>query len=94
MLWPDHKAYFIAVQQLIHFSSFSGSLCLSLQYLTKKIKRGEWPQLKDLTIVGDDMTKWRFKLCNFDSDLEGGRNLNDDLNVSVSTILQALLCCI
>ena len=38
-------------------------------------------QVKDLTVVGDNMTKWRFKLCNFDSDLEGGRNLNDDLNV-------------
>lgn len=65
---------------------------MSLQYLTKKIKHGEWPQVKDLTIVGDDMTKWRFKLCNFDSDLEGGRNLNDDLNVTISPVLQALLC--
>lgn len=50
------------------------------KYLNNKIIKGEWPQVKDLTVVGDDMTKWRFKLCNFDSDMEGGRNLNDDLN--------------
>lgn len=56
---------------------------MCLQYLTNKINNGEWPQVKDLTIVGDDMTRWRFKLCNFDNDMEGGRNLNDDLNVSV-----------
>jgi len=37
--------------------------------------------VKDLTIVGDDMSRWRFKLCNFDNDMEGGKNLNDDLNV-------------
>lgn len=58
---------------------------MCLQYLTNKIKLGEWPQVQDLTIVGDDMTKWRFKLRNFDSDLEGGRTLNDDLNVIPTT---------
>ena len=60
-----------------------------VQYLTNKINRGEWPQVRDLTIVGDDMTKWRFKLCNFDNDLEGGRTVNDDLNVRHSRILNA-----
>ena len=33
-------------------------------------------------MVGDDVNRWRFKLGNFDNDMEGGRNLNDDLNVS------------
>ena len=53
-----------------------------LQYLTNKVNKGEWPQIKDLTIVGDDVNRWRFKLYNFDNDMEGGRNLNEDLNVS------------
>ena len=35
-------------------------------------------------MVGDDVYRWRFKLGNFDNDMEGGRNLNDDLNVSYS----------
>lgn len=51
------------------------------KYLSNKIKRGEWPQVKDLTVVGDDMSRWRFKLCNFDNDMEGGKHLNDDLNI-------------
>ena len=55
-----------------------------LQYLTNKVNKGEWPQMKDLTIVGDDINRWRFKLYNFDNDMEGGRNLNDDLNVRFS----------
>ncbi|DBA84151.1 TPA: hypothetical protein ACH3X1_006619 [Trebouxia sp. C0004] len=51
------------------------------KYLSNKIKKGEWPQMKDLTVVSDDMSRWRFKLCNFDNDMEGGKNLNDDLNI-------------
>lgn len=65
-----------------HLSAvYASNMVAFLQYLNTKISNGEWPQVKDLTIVGDDMTRWRFKLCNFDNDMEGGRNLNDDLNV-------------
>ena len=53
-----------------------------MQDLTRKIAKKEWPQIRSLTVVNDDISTWRFELCNFDNSLEGGRNLNDDLQVS------------
>ena len=33
----------------------------------------------DLELVGDDVSRWRFKMRGFDDDVEGGRQLNADL---------------
>jgi hypothetical protein len=40
---------------------------------------GSYQVIKDLDIDGDNMNRWRLKLCNFDESSEGGRELNADL---------------
>ena len=40
---------------------------------------GGHPHVSHLALVGDDLLRWRFGLRNFDADLPGGRQLNEDL---------------
>lgn len=37
------------------------------------------PFISDLTVVDDNMNQWRMQLKDFDEDLPGGRQLNQDL---------------
>lgn len=60
---------------------------MCVQYLTNKISAGEWPQVKNLSYLGDNITKWRFELKDFDNSLEGGRDLNTDLSVCCISIV-------
>jgi Fe-S-cluster formation regulator IscX/YfhJ len=39
----------------------------------------QFPFLQDLTVVNDNMNQWRMHLKDFDDDLPGGRQLNQDL---------------
>lgn len=36
-------------------------------------------QVYDLSLVGDDAMRWRFKMKDFDESADGGRRLNADL---------------
>jgi hypothetical protein len=47
--------------------------------LSKAIQEGKLPFVKEITLDGDDITIWHLKLCNFDTDVPGGRQLNKDL---------------
>ena len=57
----------------------SGVKRISSEYLSRCIKQGNLEQISDLISVDDDITRWRFKLRNFDGSTAAGRNLNSDL---------------
>ncbi|GMH34444.1 hypothetical protein BSKO_02278 [Bryopsis sp. KO-2023] len=48
-------------------------------YIYKLIEDGHSPHLSDLTLVGDNILTWQFKVKNFDEDIPGGAALNADL---------------
>jgi hypothetical protein len=47
--------------------------------LFKAFQKGKLPFVKEMTVDGDQMTTWRLQLCNFDDDVPGGRQLNEDV---------------
>jgi hypothetical protein len=49
-----------------------------LKHFTSDLAAGKHPNVSDLS-VGDDVLTWRFKLSAFDDEIEGGEQLNRDL---------------
>ncbi|CAD7697949.1 unnamed protein product [Ostreobium quekettii] len=47
--------------------------------LRKLVEEGGVPQVADLEYVNDSIRRWSLKLKNFDDDVPGGRQLNQDL---------------
>ncbi len=48
----------------------------------KHVLRGvgtQHPFIQELSIKDDNVNVWQLKLAGFDDDIEGGRQLNDDL---------------
>jgi len=49
------------------------------RHLTKEVAAGKLTFIRDLSLVDDNLSCWRFKLHNFDEDIPGGKDLNADL---------------
>eukprot|EP00775_Hariotina_reticulata_P008971 gene8971-9146_t len=49
------------------------------RHLTREVAAGKLNFIRDLTLVDDTLSSWRFKLHNFDEDIPGGKDLNADL---------------
>ncbi|KAK9814694.1 hypothetical protein WJX72_010012 [[Myrmecia] bisecta] len=54
-------------------------IAAEFKYLGEQIATGALPGVSDLQIVGDDITRWRFHLKDFDNAMAGGAALNGDL---------------
>lgn len=50
-----------------------------LKYMHKQTAEGLVPHISDIMTVGDDLSKWRFKVKAFDTDCQAGCDLNSDL---------------
>jgi hypothetical protein len=56
---------------------------LRVQAELKHVQRGvgtQYPFIQELSIKDDNINLWQLKLANFDEDIEGGRQLNGDLD--------------
>lgn len=49
------------------------------QALLNAITAGKLPQISDLNLPNDKYSEWRFNISNFDTDVQAGRDLNNDL---------------
>lgn len=57
----------------------SKRLQAELRYMHRQVAKGLSPQISNITTVGDDLSKWRFKVKSFDTDCQAGCDLNADL---------------
>ena len=56
---------------------FSGPKRVQAEF--KRLSRAGLGMLSGLCLVDDDLCTWRFKLKDFDEDVDGGSQLNADL---------------
>lgn len=49
------------------------------KHLSADIEAKKFGFVKELSLVDDNMLIWQLKLHNFDNDLPGGKQLNQDL---------------
>ena len=61
----------VRVVKLPSYLQGAKRLGAELRYLSKQIANGYITQIKDITLVGDDISKWQFKVLNFDNDVLG-----------------------
>lgn len=49
------------------------------KHMAADIKAKKWGFIKELSLPSDDLLVWHLKLSDFDDDLAGGKQLNEDL---------------